>query len=394
MRNVALALLVCACCAQSATAQARNRDRQPQTQQTDSQPSPTPVDNRQTEIDNAAKAERERYEKERDTKEDAFRQEQARQNRVIVQATYWMAVFAGINLLVAGVYAVFAYRTLKAVDKQANHASEQVGKMGDQLTAMERERKVLNRHAEAMFRAARYSKEMLNETRDLVRQNERAYETNYLFAQQQAMSASKQLEAMRDQVKSAREQTEFAAKQIDLMIRNERAYMGIRKINPIGLDGKTDLAVRVTFRNGGKSPAFQFRTFAHVEISVEPPEFKWIEVAIPAKRSFIAATEDRNVTFPCLGEWDIESVITGQKRLYVDGEAQYSTLSGQKVNLCFGATWNDGENEFEVRYQHERVELEVQDSMHGHMADNVTLGEGSKPEPDEGDKNGEKRNPN
>ena len=172
MRKIVLPLIFLCCFSQDVAAQPRNRNREQQAQQSQASPSPTPVDNRQTEIDNTAKAERERYENERDAKEDTFKAEQLRQNRIIVNATIFMAVFAGINLLVAIVYAFFAWRTLKAVDKQATHASQQVGKMGEQLEEMRLQRTTMRRQAIAAVSEARSTRDTLTETKNLVRQNE------------------------------------------------------------------------------------------------------------------------------------------------------------------------------------------------------------------------------
>lgn len=153
-------------------------------------------------------------------------------------------------------------------------------------------------------------------------------------------------------------QADIAARQIDLIIENERAYIGVRNIKPIGLDGKEDLAVRITFRNGGRSPAFGFRSYVIIavkEVGEDPGEFKWIEVASPIARSFVPAKEDRNVFVPYLLGISHDAIIIGEdKRLFVDGEARYFTLGGQEVVLCFGVIWNG--KEFEIRHHYERHE--------------------------------------
>jgi hypothetical protein len=165
-----------------------------------------------------------------------------------------------------------------------------------------------------------------------------------------------QLSTMKDQVEFAGKQIKLSAKQIDLMIENERAYIGVRNIKPLGLDGKDNLGVRITFRNGGQSPAFGFRAYAVVEVKradEDPSEFKWIEVASPIARSFIAAKEDRNVfAYYLFGIAHDPVIISKGQSLFVDGEARYFTLGGQEVILCFGVTWNG--REFEVRHQYER----------------------------------------
>jgi hypothetical protein len=177
MRTIILALLFLVCCGPEVHTQRRTANRKAQREQAQPQPSPTVTQPSENEIDKAAKAERERYEEDRDAKEDAFREDQARQNRIITAATVGMGVIAALNFIVAIIYALFAYRTLKAVDKQATHANEQVGKMGDQLEEMRLQRTTMRRQAIAAVSEARSTRDTLTETKTLVRQNEGVLES-------------------------------------------------------------------------------------------------------------------------------------------------------------------------------------------------------------------------
>lgn len=221
MRKIILTLLFLFC-TQNVAAQPRNSNRHPQAQQPANQPSPTPVDNRQAEIDNAAKAERERYEKERNAKEDAFRDEQARQNRTISDATFWMAVFAALNLLVAGVYSFFAYRTLKAVDKEATHAGEQVTKMGEGIIQT---RDLIAQNAEM----ATTVQGQLTVMQDTLRHDKEVFEKTIERGMEESMNTLKQLHLMELQANISKTQMEIAAEaakttqeQLEEMVRQNK----------------------------------------------------------------------------------------------------------------------------------------------------------------------------
>jgi hypothetical protein len=352
MRNIILAALFLVYCAQDITTQPRNRNRQSQAQQSTSQPSPTPVDNRQAEIDNAAKAERERYEKAREAKEDSFREEQARQNRIISGASFWMAVFAGINLFVAVVYAGFAWLTLRAVKRQADHASEQVGVTRGQLTAMDRERRVLHTHAGAMFQTARFTKQMLNETHNLVIQNADA------------------VAAMQGQLDAMKEQTRLIARQVELSVISERAYLLLRKwMTPRFQNGFLILEARLI--NGGRTPAWD--VCGHTRIGVERQPRPPFPAALSdeqegsmlnAEKSFaIAADEDALLPFTPLEVTDaqIKLLEEGQMHIFVDGVSRYFDSLGDKHFYTYGFTLRLGDAGVTPRYErHYHVKMDNQ----------------------------------
>ncbi|HKR11054.1 MAG TPA: hypothetical protein VJT15_03270 [Pyrinomonadaceae bacterium] len=162
MRKTFLTLLVLACCCQYISGQPSSSNSKQQQRDAASEPSPVPTASAQDKIDNEAEAAREAYRKERDAIDDKFRADQARQNEIIATASARMVWITAVNVFIAAVYGVFAYLTLRAVKKQADHTSDQVGVTKNQLAAMNQERRVLHTHAGAMFQTARYTKQMLN----------------------------------------------------------------------------------------------------------------------------------------------------------------------------------------------------------------------------------------
>jgi hypothetical protein len=155
-----------------------------------------------------------------------------------------------------------------------------------------------------------------------------------------------------------KQQRDIMQRQMDNFEITERAYIGIRRMRLIGLDeGFKQLAVQVTFRNGGKSPAFKFKPCAEVSVGDVPRPFTWREVTPDIKRSFIPGSEDRSIVVPYFGVVDDPSTILGQKptkQVFIDGEARYETLGGKEIILCFGGSYVVGEELFESRYQYER----------------------------------------
>jgi len=147
-------------------------------------------------------------------------------------------------------------------------------------------------------------------------------------------------------------------RQADYYEVTERAYIGIRRMQIVGLnEGFEQIAVQVTFRNGGKSPAFKFRPYAEVSVGDVPKPFTWREITPDIKRAFIPGGEDRSIVVPCFGLIDDPDTIFGQKptkQVFIDGEARYESLGGKEIIFCFGGSYVVGEKLFESRYQYER----------------------------------------
>jgi hypothetical protein len=157
----------------------------------------------------------------------------------------------------------------------------------------------------------------------------------------------------KDQARIYDQQREIMERQADYFEDTERAYVGIRRMFPKGLDGEDALGVQITFRNGGRSPAFDFKAYAVVKAGDTPQPFAWVEAAPPMNRIFIPAGEDRNLVVTHFEFAEAKDITEEGKLLFVDGEARYSTLGGKQRILCFGATYRHP-GPFEVRYHYER----------------------------------------
>lgn len=146
------------------------------------------------------------------------------------------------------------------------------------------------------------------------------------------------------QWQAAREQGEMFAKQIDLMIRNECAYIGIDDWtveNPI--DNK--LVVSGIFFNGGRTPAWKFRRQFQVGtgIGTPPPDFgidPWLRRTIDAPDSMIIAGGDTKFSTDPLQlkpeTWD--ELHSGEQVIVVDGECIYEDTTGREWIYSFGFT--------------------------------------------------------
>src|SRR6266852_9507683 len=76
-------------------AQPTQANGRPKTQQAKPQPSTTSLNNSNAQIDNSANAASPSQNQERDAKDEAFKMEQLRQNRIIAEATVYIAIFGG-----------------------------------------------------------------------------------------------------------------------------------------------------------------------------------------------------------------------------------------------------------------------------------------------------------
>jgi hypothetical protein len=193
---------------ENVNAHSTQANRRAKEKQTNSQPSATPLDDRQTKIDNAANTASPSQNQERDTKDDPFKAEQLRQNRIIVKSTVWIAIFGGLSFVAALIYAIVSIKQWKAIDKQATYTGEQVGKMDESLT----------------------------ETRTLVAQNERA-------------------------VKAAEDGVEIG----------QRAYVLISSAKP-EFNSDRHIMVEFEIKNYGNTPANYVRVSFRLEVLESEPE--------------------------------------------------------------------------------------------------------------------------
>jgi len=194
--------------------------------QTNSQPSTTPLDNRQTNIDNAANAASPSQNQERDAKDDPFKAEQLRQNRIIAKATIYIAIFGGLSFIAALIYAIVSIKQWKAIDKQATHAGEQ-----------------------------------LTETRNLLIQDELTFRENQRQANATRNMMQGQLDAMKEQAEIMRKQ----AKSMDQsVVFGLRAYLGIHSVG-INLETKR---FYLQVENIGKVPASDIKVSVEIEVII------------------------------------------------------------------------------------------------------------------------------
>lgn len=91
-----------------------------------SQPSTTPLNNPSAQIDNPANAASSSESQKGDAKDDAFKTEQLRQNRIIVRATVWIAIFSGLSFAAVAVYSIVSYKQWEAMKGQAESMDESV----------------------------------------------------------------------------------------------------------------------------------------------------------------------------------------------------------------------------------------------------------------------------
>lgn len=157
MSKITLSLLIALfCCCQKVQPQPRETNGQPKQQKTANTPSPVIS---QSPVNDAAEAAREAYRKERDTKEDVFRSDQARQNEVIATASYRMFWLTAINVFIAAVYALFAFLTLRAIEKQAESAGEQLDGIKGQARIMRGTWATIRRQATLMEKSITHAQE-------------------------------------------------------------------------------------------------------------------------------------------------------------------------------------------------------------------------------------------
>lgn len=167
-----------------------------------------------------------------------------------------------------------------------------------------------------------------------------------------------QREAMQDQLATMKSQGESFNKQIDLMVRNECAYLGVRDWRV--LDGN-DLIVSGTIFNGGRTPAWNFnRQFQVATGTGTPPDdwgiIQWDKPTLGSGDSLIIAGGETYFSTdptPITKETWME-LIRGQQIILLDGECVYADTAGRKWVYRFGYTIDIQRSGFPVaveRYQ-------------------------------------------
>ncbi len=306
MSKVILSLACLLFCGnQEIKTQPRNANAKAQQQQAANSPSPAPVND-------AAEAASEAYRKERDTKEDIFREDQARQSRIVSDATVKIYRVTAIYVFVTAVYAFFAFLTWREIGRQATSAKKQVEKTGDTLEEIKKQRKILNTQAIAALSQARSIRESLivttkaahdqllamqgqwkamEESLEAMREQYAAekdfmklqihnlsdqsdvMEASYELSKQSIRQNEQTVKAMQGQLAAMERQEQSMRDQAKLMDRSlvlgTRAYLGIHSVN-------LDIASKRLFlhlENVGRVPAKNIKVVT--EILAEVPETKY-----------------------------------------------------------------------------------------------------------------------
>lgn len=264
--NKTTLILICLllCCVQEVKTQPRNANTKQKQQATTNSPSPVAT---KTPVNNAAENAGEAYRKERDAKDDVFREEQARQGRVVSDATVNLVWVTAVYVGITAVYAFFAGLTLWQIKKQAASAKEQVEKMRDTLDVIRDQSKTLRRQAIGTTSQARSTRDALIETRSMVKQNEEivkamqgqldAINKQEAHLSDQASAAKEQAGIMQGQLSAIETQSELAEKSIahaeQSSIYANRAYVLAKIRNP------EPYQFKLAIENSGNTPANNVR---------------------------------------------------------------------------------------------------------------------------------------
>lgn len=301
---------------QQGNSQPSANNRQPGKQQANSQPSPAPPDEGKAQVHDEAEAQSRAERKERDAKEDAFKAEQLRQNRVIVQANVWLAIFGGLSFFTACIFAIISYRQWRVIQKQTTHAGEQVEKMERQLDAMkeqgrlmsesiaQNERSVIAAEKSVKLAEANRSDALLQRHTDEIAMINRI---DYMGEQARALKGSleetRKLVIQNERTAQAMEQAIEESK-ISREIEN-RAFVGVKNVYlNAPLKDEVEHAVEAIFVNVGKTPALNVRIDMNVLVGrVTDPEHRTNDAF------FESTTPSNSVKLP-----NTESAIT--RRVY------------------------------------------------------------------------------
>jgi hypothetical protein len=323
---------------QATEGQPRRSQPQSQTQQPQPQPTATPSAESQNSVGHAAETESERYRKERDAKEDAFRAEQQKQNWIIAGA-------ALANLIAAAAYVIIAVFTLFAINKQARHAEEQVGKMSDQLEAINKQ----EGHLLAQVEAAKAQVTAMDFQSSVMRQQLAAMEWQAGIMELQGGLVDQQVKAMQGQLDAMKDQSQLTAKQIELMVLNECAYIAVEDFTFQPKIKNHELVVSGKFFNGGRTPAWDFKRQLGVDVVQGRPPVGWTfdwegkpweegeSVLILANKYINFSSTPRKVT-----DAEIAGLNSDDLVILVVGKCEYLDGTGGKQIYTFGVTLDLG----------------------------------------------------
>jgi len=360
MKKIVL-LLTCLlfCGSQEIKAQPRNANTETKQQQAVNSPSPVL---RQSPVNDAAEAASEAYRKERDAKDDVFRDEEVRQGRIVSTATeriFWATAF---YVFVTAIYAAFAFLTLKQIKKQATNTGEQLEAMKKQSRTMRGTWQVMRRQTEAVEKQL-----------EAINKQEAHLSAQVEAAKEAADMAKGQLVAMQSQERAQYQALEAAKGQLDAMkaqaktmdqslVFGTRAYLGIQSVN-------LDIASKRLFlyiENVGKVPAKDVMVVT--EIKAEVPETKYQSFCSqqPQIQHWGQREGERRLQIPFLDRLGRTKVFPGSLRIPVMirldespymSDQQFSLITGgyAKFTMRGLITYSDGfhsgkRTEFAFRY--------------------------------------------
>ncbi|HWN10974.1 MAG TPA: hypothetical protein VNO50_17180 [Pyrinomonadaceae bacterium] len=324
MRNYGFICALVAVLFLAAAQELKSQPNESNSKRQQQQPAGTPSPVLQSPVNDAAEASREAYRKERDAKDDEFRADQFAQNQIIAKASDRIFWATALNFVIA---AIFAFFTLRAVTKQAEYAGEQARTMHNEFELM------------ALGLKEQHDAHNL-EMKNMVLQGE-AMDGQLKAMQDAAEMAKGQLVAMQHQ-----EQAQFAALEETrkMVAQNERSvvaaetsvetareafhvgeapYFGIAKIAPEYFTASDYYApyVKVTFTNGGKTPAWHCHSTA---------------------KAVVGKTLESGQAFDLSTEWhDLENTFfpTGESRTFGYRSSDFRISTELENDLASGRTY-------------------------------------------------------
>jgi hypothetical protein len=164
-------------------------------------------------------------------------------------------------------------------------------------------------------------RESLEETRAIVTQNERVVRAVEVQAEASQASAQAAIESV-------------AATKEAFYI-GQRAYVGVRRMTVSNLVAGQYVTLTITWINGGKTPAWRFRSIPKLVLDEQPPQksgFSWLEDDFSnISVSLIPAGEERTVKYETtllLTREMVAAIEGGGKRLYASAEGSYTDIKG------------------------------------------------------------------
>jgi hypothetical protein len=239
---------------------------------------------------------------------------------------YWILVATGIITSVVLVvytgatlfYTVFARRQWLAIKDQAQYSNEQVTILKTQSQNLGSQVSLMQEQLHAIKEQASVMRESLGETRRIAEQNERV-------------------------VKAAEESAATAKESVSI---EQRAYVEVKDMKMLNLAPGMKPTVRITWVNGGRTPAWHLRCLPKMVIGSESPpkmspyaEDGLNNIASSISGSFLPPGDERNIDYEMLSAPTNEEIAQLSKNrtdLYIIAAAFYTDARGvtQQTDVC------------------------------------------------------------